>query len=71
MEHPDIQRSVLWHLSKVIGKQSLAPQEMMRQYLTDPNFKNSTDVFTIDKKELEKLQKDLLENPEKYEEMLK
>jgi len=36
VEHPDIQQSVMWHLSKVVGKANLAPAEMMKDYLTNP-----------------------------------
>ena len=55
-EHPDIQKSLMWHLSKAVGKQSLAPSEMVKHYLSDPSVKQSTDAYTFDKQELEKLQ---------------
>jgi hypothetical protein len=68
--HPDIQKSVLHHLSSVVGKASIAPRELAKQYLTDGNLKNQLSLFTFNKEELIKLRKDILENPEKYEKML-
>jgi hypothetical protein len=35
-EHPEIQSSFLYHISKAIGKRSLAPPELAKQYLTSP-----------------------------------
>lgn len=61
----------MWHISKVVGKACLAPPEMAKAYLTNPDVAKSHQVYTFDKKELEKLQKDILKNPEKYEAMLK
>ena len=60
----------MWHLSKAIGKVSLAPVEMARVYLTDPEAAKSMEVYTFDKNELEKLSKDILANPDKYEQLL-
>lgn len=70
MEHPDIRKSFLWHLSKAIGKISIAPKELAKQYLTNPSLKKQSTMFTFDKEELIKLRKDILENPVQYEQLL-
>lgn len=70
VEHPEIQQSVMHHLSKVVGKANLAPTYMMQQYLTDPEAAKNMQTFTFDKKALEKLRKDLLCNPQKYVDLL-
>jgi hypothetical protein len=70
-EHPQIQQSVMWHLSKVVGKANLAPIEMIKSYLTDPKRAKEVTTYVFDKDQLKKMQKDLIENPEKYEEMLR
>jgi hypothetical protein len=69
-EHPDIQKSFLWYLSKAIGKVNIAPPELAKQYLTNPNIKKHSTLYTFDKKELIKLRKDILQNPERYEAIL-
>lgn len=43
---------------------------MMKAFLTNPELAKDTTVLTFDKKELKKLQKRLLEEPEKFEEVL-
>ena len=68
-ENPDIKKSFIWHLGKTISRANLAPAEMMKTFLTDPAATKTLSTFTFDKDALEKLQKDLLENPEKYETM--
>jgi hypothetical protein len=70
-EHPEARNSVLWYLSKAVGKQSLTPPELAKAYMTDPKATNSLTMYTFDKKELEKLRDDLLANPEKYEQSLR
>ena len=49
VEHPEIQQSVMWHLSKVVGKANLAPVEMMKSYLTDPKMAEETTTYVFDK----------------------
>lgn len=59
----------MWHLGKTIGKANLAPAEMMKTFLTDPEAAKTLSTFTFDKQALEKLQIDLFKNPAKYEAM--
>jgi len=59
-EHPDIQQSVMWHLSKAVGKAALAPPEMVRAYVSNPEAAKTARAYTFDKVELEKLRDDLL-----------
>lgn len=70
VEHPMIQQSVMWHLSEVVGKANLSPEVMMKTYLTDPESAKEMTSYVFDKEALQKLQRDLLENPEKYEKLL-
>ena len=60
----------MWHLSKIVGRAQLAPREMMKLYQTNPQAAKQMTALTFDKTELERLQKDLIENPKKYEDML-
>jgi len=55
------------YLAKVIGKVSLTAPELAKSYLTDPELRGQMTMFTLDKRELEKLNTDILENPRKYE----
>ena len=55
MEHPDIQKSFLWHLSKAIGRINITPPELVKQFLTNPDIKEATTLYTFDKEELIKL----------------
>ena len=43
---------------------------MTKLYLSDPEMAKQMTTFVFDKEQLQKLQKDLLENPGKYEELL-
>ena len=38
-DHPELQRSVLYHISKAISKVNIAPLEMARHYLTNPKLR--------------------------------
>ena len=71
MEHPDLQHTPLYYLSKAIGRVDLTIPELTQSYLTDPANREQMQMFTIDKDELEKLNDDILSNPEKYEMILR
>ena len=70
-DHPDLKQSFLWHLSSAIGKQTLAPPELAKKFLTEPKTAQALTTFTFDKAELERLRADILENPAKYEAALR
>ena len=60
----------LYHLSKVIGRVSLTTPELTKAYLTNSANRDQMKMFTLDKNELDRLQTDILQNPEKYEMLL-
>ena len=53
--HPLIEKSPLYHLSKAIGRVSISPIELTREYLTNPDAREQLSMLTVDKKELLKL----------------
>ena len=67
--HPLIEKSPLHHLSKAIGRVSISPIELTREYLTNPSMRKDLSMLTIDKNELLKIQEDIYANPQKYEAM--
>ena len=52
----------MYHLSKVIGKATIAPYESIKLFLTDPIAAKSLSTYVFDKQQLENLRKDLIEN---------
>jgi hypothetical protein len=71
MDHPELQSSFLYYFSKIVGRTNIAPIELGKKYLTDPSMHNKMNLFTFDKEELLKLRRDILENPKKYELLLR
>ena len=73
MEHPELQQSPLHYISKVVGKISYTPVELAKAYMTNQNNirEHPLELFTFNRDELLKLRDDILENPEKYEKMLR
>ena len=69
MEHPQIASSPLYHLSKAVGKVSLTPLELTREYLTNPEARDKMTMLTLDKDELLRLQDDVFNDPLKYKKM--
>jgi hypothetical protein len=45
----------------------LTEPELAKSYLTEPENRGQMTMFTLSKTELEKLQTDVYQNPEKYE----
>ena len=69
MSHPAIERSPIHHISKAVGRASLTPIELTREFLTNPQAREGMSVLTLDKEELLKLQDDVFKDPLKYEKM--
>ena len=69
MEHPELASSWLAQLGKAVGKKNFTPLELTKAYMTDAKLARQMNLFTFDKAELEKLRRDLLANPVKYEAM--
>jgi hypothetical protein len=67
MDHPDLHKHVLFHLSKAVGKVSLSPAELVKNYITDEKNANQMTAFVLDETQLKNLRKDILDNPEKYQ----
>ena len=53
--HPLIEKSPLYHLSKAIGRASVSPIELTREYLTNPNVRADFSMLTVNKEELLKV----------------
>ena len=69
VEHPQIVKSPLHHIAKAIGRVSISPIELTKEYMTNPKTRDQLSMLTVDKKELLKLQDDIYANPQKYEEI--
>ena len=68
--NPAIKKSPLFYISKAIGRASMSPIELTKEYLTNPEARDRLSMLTIDKEELLKLQEDVYANPMKYEAIL-
>ena len=71
MDHPDIARSFLWQLAAAVGKQTLAPPELAKKFITEPATAQALTTYTFDRGELERLRDDIMKNPGKYEEAVR
>jgi hypothetical protein len=69
-EHPELHRSVLYHISKAVGKVNIAPLEIAKEYLTNPKIAKEYNLLTFDKDQLKALRREVLENPQKYQMIL-
>jgi hypothetical protein len=68
--HPELVKSPLYLLSKAIGRISITTPELTKAYMTDPGNRDAMTLFTFNKSEIEKLNRDVISNPEKYEMIL-
>ncbi len=57
-------------MSKAVGKATLAPVEIAKEYLSNPQLAKQLTHYTFDLKELKNLRTDVLDNPEKYQKIL-
>ena len=48
VDHPELHYSPLFYVAKAIGKVSMTPVEMTRQYLTNPALREDMTALTID-----------------------
>jgi hypothetical protein len=55
MEHPDAPTSFLYHISKAVGKANLAPIELFKSYVTNPEVARNCQPYLFDPNELFKL----------------
>lgn len=69
-QHPELHRSVLYHISKAVGRKTFAPPEIAKSYLSNPELARSLTHYTFDLNELKALRRDVLLNPEKYAQIL-
>lgn len=67
LQHPDMHQSFLSLFSSAIGKVSLAPATLAKQYVSDPTIAEKMNLYTFDRAALENLRADILADPRKYE----
>jgi hypothetical protein len=55
VDHPELHWSPLYYVAKAIGKVSLTPVELTREYLTNPKARTEMTALTIDEEALLRL----------------
>jgi hypothetical protein len=66
-QHPKLERTPMYYISKAINRHNLAPKELAAAYLTgDIKTREKLSVVTFDEAELRRLQADVTEDPQKY-----